>query len=63
MLVSTLKFVCDSGSKGSDLLLTLAAAASIGDRLPGRTSSSELRVSQFGTWIIRLILVVGKRPC
>jgi hypothetical protein len=37
MLVSTLKFVCESGSKGSDLLLILAAAASIGDKLPGRT--------------------------
>jgi hypothetical protein len=39
-LVSALKFVCESGSKGSDLLLILAAAASIGDRLPGRTSSN-----------------------
>ena len=33
MLVSTLKFVCEGGSTGSDLLLILAAAASIGDRL------------------------------
>jgi hypothetical protein len=44
ILVSTLKFVCESGSKGSDLLLILAAAASIGDRLPGRTSIEVLCV-------------------
>ena len=34
MLASTLKFTCESRSRGSDLLLVLAAAASIGDRLP-----------------------------
>jgi hypothetical protein len=46
MLVSTLKFVCESGSKGSDLLLILAAAASIGDRLPSRTSIKLTRLAE-----------------